>query len=391
MKKVLLCIIFLLVTTGCKVRTMDDVIQNESSISGIVKEINDNCILIENSDGRYCVSKDAELSDSYSDYELFDELTVYYDGNIAESDPMQINKVYAILLKNKANIQKAVMAFGYLYYSTGEISEGNGVSEDNTRTIMTSVDYNELPQKDDESNFGSGYKYVFGEPYTILVEINNKWCVFAREEDEPIYEETVADEPVIDENEIVSKSLARYSDGSSIVMEYYKKDEPTYNDNDIYLINKDGDKTLLTVVNDWEGADIGFFLNGDVYVYTMSKFDIYKDGVLDYSLGEHFDLVNNLIYAVQRREDGFYIVYCRESNLSTGVGETDERYMLAKIDWNGNIEKEADTGVYQQVHKSHYLSVKMLVRNGVIRLEIGMYDGSYTVVNFDENSFEIID
>ena len=132
-------------------------------------------------------------------------------------------------------------------------------------------------------------------------------------------------------------------------------------------------------------------MNGDVYVYTMSKFDIYKDGVLDYSLGEHFDLVNNLIYAVQRREDGFYIVYCRESNLSTGVGETDERYMLAKIDWNGNIEKEADTGVYQQVHKSHYLSVKMLVRNGVIRLEIGMHDGSYTVVNFDENSFEIID
>ena len=147
MKKVLLCIIFLLVTTGCKVRTIDDVIQNESSISGIVKEINDNCILIENSDGQYCVSKDAELSDSYSDYELFDELTVYYDGNIAESDPMQINKVYAILLKNKANIQKAVMAFGYLYYSTGEISEGNGVSEDDTRTIMTSVDYNELPQK----------------------------------------------------------------------------------------------------------------------------------------------------------------------------------------------------------------------------------------------------
>ena len=103
MKKVLLCIIFLLVTTGCKVRTIDDVIQNESSISGIVKEINDNCILIENSDGQYCVSKDAELSDSYSDYELFDELTVYYDGNIAESDPMQINKVYAITLRTPAD------------------------------------------------------------------------------------------------------------------------------------------------------------------------------------------------------------------------------------------------------------------------------------------------
>ena len=65
--------------------------------------------------------------------------------------------------------------------------------------------------------------------------------------------------------------------------------------------------------------------------------------------------------------------------------------MLAKMGWNGNIEEEADTGVDQQVHKSHYLSGRMLVRNGVIRLEIGMYDGSYTVVNFDENSFEIID
>ena len=32
-----------------------------------------------------------------------DEVTVYYDGNIAESYPMQINKVYAVLLKEPAD------------------------------------------------------------------------------------------------------------------------------------------------------------------------------------------------------------------------------------------------------------------------------------------------
>ena len=36
-------------------------------------------------------------------FNIGDEVVVYYDGNIAESYPMQINTVYAILLKEPAN------------------------------------------------------------------------------------------------------------------------------------------------------------------------------------------------------------------------------------------------------------------------------------------------
>ena len=32
-------------------------------------------------------------------FNIGDEVVVYYDGNVAESDPVQINTVYAITLK----------------------------------------------------------------------------------------------------------------------------------------------------------------------------------------------------------------------------------------------------------------------------------------------------
>ena len=40
------------------------------------------------------------------DFNIGDEVIVYYDGNIAESYPLQINTVYAISLKDPANWSK---------------------------------------------------------------------------------------------------------------------------------------------------------------------------------------------------------------------------------------------------------------------------------------------
>lgn len=40
-----------------------------------------------------------EDKDFFTMFNIGDEVVVYNDGNIAESDPMQINKVYAITLK----------------------------------------------------------------------------------------------------------------------------------------------------------------------------------------------------------------------------------------------------------------------------------------------------
>ncbi len=91
-----LALVFALGLIGCNNRSMDDIINNEPSITGIVKESNDHSILIENETGEYLVSLDIDARDSSTHFNVGDEVVVYYDGNVAETYPMQINKVYAI-------------------------------------------------------------------------------------------------------------------------------------------------------------------------------------------------------------------------------------------------------------------------------------------------------
>lgn len=102
MKKYLLIVLSVLCVlgmVGCNKKSLNHIISNEPSITGIIKEANANYVLIENESGEYVVSLKVENSDGiYSPIQVGDEVTVYYDGNIAESYPMQINKVYAVLL-----------------------------------------------------------------------------------------------------------------------------------------------------------------------------------------------------------------------------------------------------------------------------------------------------
>ena len=103
-------ITFVLVTAcvlslvGCNTKSMNYIISNEPSIKGTIKEVNENSILVENEAGVYSVSLNVENKDGiYSPIMVGDEIAVYYDGNIAESYPMQINTVYAILLQEPAD------------------------------------------------------------------------------------------------------------------------------------------------------------------------------------------------------------------------------------------------------------------------------------------------
>ncbi len=97
-----LILFFVFTLSGCNNRSMNYIIENKPSITGIVKETNDHSILIENETGEYRVSLDVENKDSVTHFCIDDEVTVYYDGNIAESYPMQIKTVYAIVLKTPA-------------------------------------------------------------------------------------------------------------------------------------------------------------------------------------------------------------------------------------------------------------------------------------------------
>ena len=53
--------------------------------------------------GEYWVSLKVENKDSMTHFSTGDEVVVYFDGNVAESYPMQINTVYAITLKTPAD------------------------------------------------------------------------------------------------------------------------------------------------------------------------------------------------------------------------------------------------------------------------------------------------
>lgn len=105
----ILLLTFVLALVGCNNRSMNYIIENEPSLVGIVEEVHDNSILIYIEtdgypNGASCeVSLDVENMDSYTNVSVGDEVVVYYNGDIAESDPLQINTVYAITLRNPEN------------------------------------------------------------------------------------------------------------------------------------------------------------------------------------------------------------------------------------------------------------------------------------------------
>ena len=104
-KTIVLILVFVAVLgfSGCENRSMNYITQNEPCIIGIVTKTDSNLITIENEEGKYSVSLNAENKDSITHFDVGDEIVVYYDGNIEEGSPMQINTVYAITLKTPAN------------------------------------------------------------------------------------------------------------------------------------------------------------------------------------------------------------------------------------------------------------------------------------------------
>lgn len=118
MKKILallLALICVVGLVGCNNRNLDNIIENEPSITGVVTEVYENSfrMLGEPTEGytnaeEYSVSLNVENKDSYTSVVVGDEVIVYHNGEIAESDPLQINTVYAITLKTAAAENTAI-------------------------------------------------------------------------------------------------------------------------------------------------------------------------------------------------------------------------------------------------------------------------------------------
>lgn len=113
MKKVFALVIALVSVmsmVGCD-RTMNDVIGKEPEFVGIVTEVMDDKITVnvDSCEAEYdncpvvMVPLDVEISDSYLDCSVGDEVVVYYDGSIIGGEPAVVEKVYAITLKTPAD------------------------------------------------------------------------------------------------------------------------------------------------------------------------------------------------------------------------------------------------------------------------------------------------
>ena len=83
----------------------------------------------------------------------------------------------------KYDLIPMVMVDGELYMDTG--NTGTYVSDDTTydKEITSTVEGFEVPTEDNQSNFGTGFKYRYGATEgTIEINMNYNCCIFATEE-----------------------------------------------------------------------------------------------------------------------------------------------------------------------------------------------------------------
>lgn len=104
-----LAMVWVLGLVGCG-RTMNDIIENEPNVTGVVEEVHDDYVIMysETAEGypngsRWSISLHAENKDSYTDIVVGDEIVVYHDGNVMETDPLKVGTVYAITLRTPAD------------------------------------------------------------------------------------------------------------------------------------------------------------------------------------------------------------------------------------------------------------------------------------------------
>ncbi len=71
-----------------------------------------------------------------------------------------------------------LMVDGKYYYDTGRESAVTARCGVMDGEITSTVDGTQIPFQDNQSNFGAGYSFQYGENDTIEVLIDDKWCVF---------------------------------------------------------------------------------------------------------------------------------------------------------------------------------------------------------------------
>lgn len=95
---------------GCNPKSMDYITAHKPHVTGIVQEVYDDYVLLYADAAKgypngstWEISLDVENEDSYTDLSVGDEIVVYHDGTVMETDPLRVGTVYAITLKTPAD------------------------------------------------------------------------------------------------------------------------------------------------------------------------------------------------------------------------------------------------------------------------------------------------
>ena len=91
---------------GCDTMSIYYIMEHKPSVIGIVEEVHDDYIIMysDTAEGypngsRWSISLNVENKYSYTGISIGDEIVVYHDGNVMETDPLEVGTVYAITLK----------------------------------------------------------------------------------------------------------------------------------------------------------------------------------------------------------------------------------------------------------------------------------------------------
>lgn len=141
-------------------KSMNDVIENAPSLQGNVTEVHETYMIIHIVTSGYPYGADCSVSltpvygNSYTDVSLGDEVVVYFDGNIMETDPLQLGTVYAITLRTPANrVNDEMESITVEYYGAGQIKKWSVAPEliDDVMEWYADLDYEKVTFKDSES------------------------------------------------------------------------------------------------------------------------------------------------------------------------------------------------------------------------------------------------
>ena len=205
MKKRLICVLVLLclLTLGaCGHNYQEDF--GPAYVTGEVLEIYEDYFLLKIEDYHGCFFYDEEIyvqdENAGKAYAVGDHVQVEYGGIFQDYDPPRVGTNSITKMEADApnamvpmvmidgdmypnTMYQMVMVGGEIYRDTGFESETNERKDAFDGTIIWQVGQDQKPTVNDQSNFGTGYGYQFGETEgTVELFINERWWIYATEE-----------------------------------------------------------------------------------------------------------------------------------------------------------------------------------------------------------------